>query len=253
MHFPDLLETLLKERGILAEEREFFLNPDYSHLFDPLLLPDMEKARDRVIKAMKEGESITVFSDYDADGIPGAVVLADFFRRASYENVSFYIPHRHDEGFGLNKEFIEECKAKLLITVDCGMADIAEIKLAKEKGIDVIVTDHHESKELPEAFAIINPKRAGSKYPFKELCGSALAFKLVQAILAKNSFVDVFPTLPVIPITIRFLIFSIFLFACEYKLNSIILFGIALRITLININIGSNLSRAIRVNTSELL
>ncbi|OHA91635.1 MAG: single-stranded-DNA-specific exonuclease RecJ [Candidatus Zambryskibacteria bacterium RIFCSPHIGHO2_01_FULL_49_18] len=188
MHFPDLLETLLKERGILAEEREFFLNPDYSHLFDPLLLPDMEKARDRVIKAMKEGESITVFSDYDADGIPGAVVLADFFRRASYENVSFYIPHRHDEGFGLNKEFIEECKAKLLITVDCGMADIAEIKLAKEKGIDVIVTDHHESKELPEAFAIINPKRAGSKYPFKELCGSALAFKLVQAILAKNSF-----------------------------------------------------------------
>src|SRR3989344_4119170 len=188
MHFPDLLETLLKERGILAEEREFFLNPDYSHLFDPLLLPDMEKARDRVIKAMKEGESITVFSDYDADGIPGAVVLADFFRRASYENVSFYIPHRHDEGFGLNKEFIEECKAKLLITVDCGMADIAVIKLAKEKGIDVIVTDHHESKELPEAFAIINPKRAGSKYPFKELCGSALAFKLVQAILAKNSF-----------------------------------------------------------------
>ena len=180
----ELLELLLSRRNLTREE----LTPNYSRLHDPLLLPDMEKGRDRVIEAIENNEPITVFSDYDADGIPGAVVMNDFFKRIGYKNFSIYIPHRHDEGFGLNREFIEGCEAKLLITVDCGTADIEEIRLAKEKGIDVIVTDHHESKELPEAFAIINPKRAGSKYPFKELCGSALAFKLVQAILAKNSF-----------------------------------------------------------------
>src|SRR5688572_3736108 len=98
MNFPELFENLLQSRGILPEDQDSFLNPVYEKLHDPMLLPDMERARDRVIKAMKEGEHIVVFSDYDADGIPGAVVLADFFRRAEYKNVSFYIPHRHDEG-----------------------------------------------------------------------------------------------------------------------------------------------------------
>ena len=179
-----LLELLLSERNLTKDE----LTPDYSRLHDPLLLPDMEKARDRILEAILRNESITVFSDYDADGIPGAVVMADFFKTIGYQNYSIYIPHRHNEGFGLNKEFIEECKAKFLITIDCGTADIEEIKLAEERGIDVIVTDHHESSVLPNAYAVINPKRADSGYPFKDLCGSALAFKLVQAILAKNSF-----------------------------------------------------------------
>ena len=191
-YFPELFETLLKQRGITSEEQGNFLDPNYNNLYDPLLLPDMEKARDRVIRAIKDNEHIVVFSDYDADGIPGAVVLSDFFRRAKYENISFYIPHRHDEGFGLNLEAIDECNqrdAKLIITVDCGVADIIEVTAANAKGIDVIITDHHEPKStLPEALAIINPKRKDSAYPFKELCGSAVIFKLVQAILAKKSF-----------------------------------------------------------------
>jgi len=191
MNFPEIFEALLSERGLSNESKEEFLHPDYKKLHNPLLLPDMEKARDKIIETMKRNEHIVVFSDYDADGIPGAVVLADFFKKAKYENVSFYIPHRHDEGFGLNKEAINEINergAKLIITVDCGTADYKEIKQAQKLGIDVIVTDHHESDKLPEAYAIVNPKIKNSKYPFKELCGAALAYKLVQAILIKNNF-----------------------------------------------------------------
>jgi len=145
-----------------------------------------------VIQAMKENEDIVVFSDYDADGIPGAVVMSDFFLRAKYTNVSFYIPHRHDEGFGLNCEAIDlavEKKAKLLITVDCGIADCEEVEYANKNKIDVIITDHHEpGKKLPKAYAIVDHKLKDSKYPFPELCGAAVAFKLVQAILLKDRF-----------------------------------------------------------------
>jgi single-stranded-DNA-specific exonuclease len=192
VYFPEIFEKLLEERGLTRENHQEFISPDYSKLHDPLLLPDMEKARDRIIEAIKNNEHIVVFSDYDADGIPGAVVLRDFFGRVGYENISFYIPHRHDEGFGLNLEAVEECSergAKLIVTVDCGVADVKEISLANEKGMEVIITDHHEpGSTLPEAYAIVDPKRKDSIYPFKELCGSAVAYKLVQAILAKENF-----------------------------------------------------------------
>lgn len=192
MPLQELLETLLASRGVSPDERDDFLNPKYEKLHSPLLLPDMERARDRLIEAVENNEHIVVFSDYDADGIPGAVVLDDLFKRIGYENVSFYIPHRHDEGYGLNLEAMEECAergARLIVTVDCGINDVAEIALAKERGIDAIITDHHEPKDkLPEAYAIVNPKRVDSKYPFKELCGSAVAFKLMQAVLDKKSF-----------------------------------------------------------------
>ena len=192
MPFPEIFETLLVSRGIKSGEQETFLNPDYANLHDPFLLPDMEKTSERVIAAVKNNEHIVVFSDYDADGIPAAVVLSDFFKRIKYDNVSFYIPHRHDEGFGLNLEAIKECAergAKLMITVDCGTADVEEVALANTLGMDVIITDHHEpSENLPEAFALVNPKCVDSQYPFKDLCGSALAYKLVQAILEKESF-----------------------------------------------------------------
>ncbi|MES2213970.1 MAG: single-stranded-DNA-specific exonuclease RecJ [Patescibacteria group bacterium] len=187
-----ILQQLLLERDLQAEDVEDFLHPDYKKLHDPMLLPDMEKARDRVIDAMQSGEHIMVFSDYDADGIPGAVVFSDFFQRAKYENVSFYIPHRHDEGFGLNCDAIDaavEKGAKLLVTIDCGIADVKEVEYANEKGVDVIITDHHEpGNKLPEAFAIVDHKRKDSTYPFPELCGAAMAFKLVQAILLKERF-----------------------------------------------------------------
>src|SRR3989344_4893068 len=106
--FPEIFELLLKERGVVLEEQETFLNPDYRRLHDPFLLPDMDKAVRRIICAIEKNEHIVIFSDYDADGIPGAVVLSDFFKRIGYNNVSFYMPHRHDEGFGLNSSAIDE-------------------------------------------------------------------------------------------------------------------------------------------------
>lgn len=191
-YFPELFEILLRERGISKVEQEDFLNPDYDRLHDPLLLPDMEKARDRVISAINNNEHITVFSDYDADGIPGAVVVSDFFRRIKYENISFYIPHRHNEGFGLSSDAIDECLkrgTKVIITIDCGITDIDEVAYAGKQGIDVIITDHHKPKSvLPDAWAVVNPNREDSKYEFKGLCGCAVVFKLVQAIVAKESF-----------------------------------------------------------------
>ena len=178
--FPEVFSALLAERGLSESEAYLFLNPDYSKLFDPLLLLDMEKARDRVLMAIKNNECIAIFSDYDADGIPGAVIFSDFFRLIGYENYLFYIPHRHDEGFGLNTEAIEELArkgVKLLITVDCGVADVDEVILANKLGLEVIITDHHEPRDtLPPALAVVNPKRLDSTYPFKELCGSAVGF-----------------------------------------------------------------------------
>lgn len=191
-HFPELFDALLRQRGITPEEQENFVNPDYQKLHNPLLLPDMDRARDRLIKAIQDDEHIVIFSDYDADGIPGAVVLSDFFGRIGYKNISFYIPHRHDEGFGLNLEAIAECVrrgAKLIVTIDCGITDIEEVAAAHGQGIDVIITDHHKpGPTLPAALAIVNPNREDSSYPFKALCGSAVVFKLVQGVLAKESF-----------------------------------------------------------------
>jgi single-stranded-DNA-specific exonuclease len=192
MSFPEILDNLLSARGVSEAEREDFLRPSYDRLHSPLLLPDVIKARDRIIEAIKANEHIFVFSDYDADGIPGAVVLSDFFKRMKYENVSFYIPHRHDEGFGLNTDAVDEAKnrgAKLLITIDCGTADIKEVGYATKQGLDVIITDHHLEKEkLPKAFAVVNPMRKDSEYPFKHLCGAGVIYKLVQAILEAEKF-----------------------------------------------------------------
>lgn len=193
MSLDDILHKLLHDRSIT--DKEDFLTPNYSRLHDPLLLPDMEKARDRVLRAIKDNEHIFVFSDYDADGIPGAVVMKDFFRKIKYDNVSFYIPHRHDEGFGLNTDAMDEADkrgAKLIITIDCGTADSVEVAHANSLGIDVIITDHHEANELPDAYAIVNPKinppAGGKKYPFDGLCGAGVLYKLIQAIYMKESF-----------------------------------------------------------------
>ncbi len=192
--YPELLKVLLWNRGIKTkEEADKFLQPDYERdLFDPFLLPDMALAVERILRAIEKKEKIVIFSDYDADGIPGGVILHDFFERIGHINFANYIPHRHLEGFGLNHEAIlkfKEDKVNLIITVDCGIADVAEAKRAKDHGIDVIITDHHEpGKFLPDAVAVIDAKRVDSKYPFKDLCGAGVAFKLVQALLQKKNF-----------------------------------------------------------------
>ncbi len=192
--YPPLLQRLLARRGITDEaSAEKFLNPDYEkHLHNPLLLPDVEKAAERIIKAIEDQEKVLIYSDYDADGIPGAVILHDFFKLMGFSNFQNYIPDRHNEGFGFHLEAVEKFakeKVGLIITIDCGSSDFEQVREAQKLGIDVIITDHHETKEkLPPAFSLVNPKRKDSIYPFPFICGAAVVFKLIQVILAKKSF-----------------------------------------------------------------
>ncbi len=144
--YPELLQTLLINRGITTRKQAHdFLNPDYAaHLFDPFLIKDMDKAVERILRALENGERIAIYTDYDCDGIPGGVLLHDFFKKIGYENFTNYIPHRHEEGYGLNTAAIDTLKAdgaSLIITVDVGITDVKEVAHANALGVDVIVTD----------------------------------------------------------------------------------------------------------------
>ena len=189
--FPPLLAHLLFHRGVTDKDvAEMFVSPEYGRdLHDPFLLKDAERAAERIVTAIKANEKIAIYSDYDADGIPGAAMWNDFFGRIGYKNFIIYIPHRHDEGFGLNGEAVTELALQgvtLLVTLDCGITDVEPVKLAVEKGVDVIITDHHEPPPvLPPAYAIVDHKQADCLYPEKILCGTGVAFKLIQAILKK--------------------------------------------------------------------
>lgn len=189
--YEPVLAQLLANRGITdSETAKTFLNPDFDrHLHDPFLLTDMDKAVERVLRAIKDNEHIVVYSDYDCDGIPGGVMLHDFFTAIGHTNFENYIPHRHEEGYGFNPDTVPRFKengASLIITVDVGITDHAAALHAQEMGIDVIVTDHHEPAEtLPAAYAVINPKRDDA-YPFNGICGTAVAFKLMQAVLVRG-------------------------------------------------------------------
>ncbi len=196
--YPEILRKLLYYRDIKTKkDADIFLNPVYEENYDPFLMKDMDIAVDRIFRAIDNDEKILIYSDYDADGIPGAVILHDFFEKIGYKNFSNYIPHRVIEGFGLNIEAIDsfvEKKVDLIITIDCGISDIKEAKNIKENKIDLIITDHHLPKidskgdeELPEAVAILDNKIKGCKYPDKNLCGSGVVFKLVQALISKLS------------------------------------------------------------------
>jgi single-stranded-DNA-specific exonuclease len=187
--YSPLLTRLLVNRGVYSNEQaEAFLNPDYQALHDPYLLHDMEKAVVRVFEAMEAQQKIVVYADYDCDGIPGAVIMHDFFTKLGYSNFSIYIPDRHDEGYGLNREAVETFCADgvgLIITIDLGTTDHEDIAYAQSRGVDVIVTDHHLPHEtLPAAYALVNPK-IGDTYPEPMLCGSGVVFKFVQAFLQK--------------------------------------------------------------------
>ncbi len=185
----NIVDQLLYNRGIVEDQhKEKFLNPNYDdHMHDSFLLSGVQKVVDRILGAIEKNEKIVVWTDYDADGIPGGALLHDFFKLIEFHNFANYIPDRHLEGYGLNSQGVEEVAsggAKLLITVDCGIRDIEEVEHAKKLGIDVIITDHHEpGEELPEAFAIVNPKLKDSKYPEAILCGSGVVWKLIEALL----------------------------------------------------------------------
>ncbi|MES2087726.1 MAG: single-stranded-DNA-specific exonuclease RecJ [Patescibacteria group bacterium] len=186
-----LLDHLLFHRGVVSpDSTQAFLNPDYSkHIHDPFLMKGIDVAVGRILEAVEKKEKIIIYSDYDTDGIPAGVILHDFFKKIGFANFSNYIPHRHNEGFGLNIEAIEgfaKDEAKILITLDCGTGDFDQVARANELGIDVIIVDHHlPVGKLPEAFAILNPKQQGCEYPDKNLCGAGVTFKLIQALITK--------------------------------------------------------------------
>ncbi len=192
--FPEVnpvVVQLLHNRGLATQEHvDEFLNPDYSQdVHDPYLFRDMQQAVRRIFQAIKDGEAITVHGDYDADGVSASVILVSTLQDLG-ATVDVYIPHRMSEGYGLNTDTIAELKKRgtsLIITVDCGISSIAEVAAAQAQGIDVIVTDHHEAQpELPDALAIINPHVPGEQYPFADLSGAGVAFKLVQALVQQD-------------------------------------------------------------------
>lgn len=192
-----LTEQLLRNRGIIdPAEQQAFLNPDYTRdVRDPFGILNMEKAVDRILSGMRAGEDIVIFGDYDCDGIPGSVILHDLFVKIGYDNFRNYIPHRHNEGYGLSvaavEKFIKE-GVQLIITVDCGITDVAAVEVANAAGITVIITDHHlPGPVLPPAFAILNSKQEGDTYHDNMLCGAGVAFKLSQAMLKKGGFADI--------------------------------------------------------------
>lgn len=185
----ELLEILLNNRGIKKEDYDKFLYPKYEDLHDPFLMHDMERACVRIFEAIEAKEKIVIYSDYDCDGIPAAVIITDFFKKINYENYFVYIPDRHDEGYGLHmdaiKDFIEN-DFKLLITFDLGITAVDEVAYATANGIDVIITDHHlPQNALPKPYALIDPKQETCNYPDDMLCGAGIAYKLVQGMIKK--------------------------------------------------------------------
>lgn len=200
-----LFEAILKARGITGEKREAFLRPDYNKSHDPFKLPDMESAVDRLVEARNRQDQVTIYGDYDIDGLTATTVLIDSFKQFGFKYVVPYIPNRFVEGYGLTVEAVETIAAagaKLIVTVDCGSLSTKEIERANQLGVDVIVTDHHNVlKVQPPAVAVINPKRQLDEhpelyenyvlknptehpklYPFLDLPGVGVAFKLVQAL-----------------------------------------------------------------------
>ena len=184
-----LLAKIMLARGLDTPEKiNNFLNPEIAELYDPFLFNDMELAVNTVIEAIEKNEKITVYGDYDVDGITSVAVLKSYLLERGAD-VSHYLPNRLEEGYGLNNEAIDKIVAdgtNLLITVDCGISAYEEIEYAKSKGLKVIVTDHHECPAiLPEAIAVIDAKRLDSTYPFSSLAGVGVTFKFVQAISKK--------------------------------------------------------------------
>jgi single-stranded-DNA-specific exonuclease len=185
---PVIVEILFKRGYRTADAIQNFLCPSLEKLYSPSLLKDLDRAQDRILEAIRNEESILISGDYDTDGITGTALLIRVLRKLG-AYVSFYIPHRVKEGYGLSETAVLYAKARgfrLIITVDSGTTDFPEIELANKLGVDVIVCDHHEVQDkLPKAYAIINPKRRDNYYPFTELSGVGVAFKLALGLISE--------------------------------------------------------------------
>ena len=182
-----LVATVISNKK-LQDDIDVFLNPTRNDFYDPFLMPDMEIAVNRIIKAIENQEKVIIYGDYDVDGITSITVLKKFLQDRGL-NVDSYIPNRLDEGYGLNKNAIDKIVSKnytLMITVDCGISGIEEVEYANSLGLETVVTDHHEPAEvLPNALAVVDAKRKDNKYPFNQLAGVGVVFKVIQAISQK--------------------------------------------------------------------
>ena len=189
-----VLCRILVQRGIEDfESAKRFFRPQLTDLHDPFLMKDMEKAVARVLHALRSNEKILVFGDYDVDGTTAVACLYQFLK-TRHPSTEFYIPHRYREGYGISKAGIDhafENNYTLIISLDCGIKSVELIQYAKELGIDFIVCDHHlPDDRLPPAVAILNPKQKGCGYPYKELCGCGVGFKLIMALCRELSLPD---------------------------------------------------------------
>ncbi|MFB3389502.1 single-stranded-DNA-specific exonuclease RecJ [Flavobacterium sp. LAR06] len=186
LNVEDFVATLLIQRGIETfEDAKNFFRPSLEHLHDPYLMKDMDKAVARIEAAIENRENILVFGDYDVDGTT-AVSLVSSYLKSHYPNIATYIPDRYDEGYGISFkgiDFADNNGFSLIIALDCGIKSIDHIAYAKEKNIDFIICDHHRpGNTLPDAVAILDPKREDCAYPYDELCGCGVGFKLIQAL-----------------------------------------------------------------------
>jgi single-stranded-DNA-specific exonuclease len=178
------LVNLLVQRGIKSlEEARTFFRPSLEHLFDPFLMKDMDKAIARIEKAIQNREKILIYGDYDVDGTTAVALVYTYFHKV-YDQLDFYIPDRYTEGYGVSVQgidFAAENKFTLIIALDCGIKAVEKVEYATQKGIDFIICDHHRpGNELPAATAVLDPKRADCSYPYKELSGCGIGFKLIQ-------------------------------------------------------------------------
>ena len=191
LQIDEVLSNLLVQRGVNTfEDARYFFRPDLGHLHDPFLMQDMEKAVLRIEKAIAQNEKILVYGDYDVDGTTAVSVVYQFLKKR-YEHISFYIPNRYTEGYGISKtgiDFASENGISLIIALDCGIKSIDHIIYAGKSSIDFIICDHHlPGDELPKAVAVLDPKRSDCSYPYKELSGCGIGFKLIQAYAEKNN------------------------------------------------------------------
>ncbi|WP_434037159.1 single-stranded-DNA-specific exonuclease RecJ [Formosa sp. 4Alg 33] len=192
LHVDELTASLLIQRGIETfDEAKSFFRPDLSELHDPFLMKDMDKAVVRIEQALEAGENIMVYGDYDVDGTTSVALMSSYLQTRQ-ENVVTYIPDRYDEGYGVSYkgiDFAHDNDFTLIVALDCGIKAIDKVVYAKEKGIDFIICDHHRpSDAIPNAVAVLDPKREDCEYPYKELCGCGVGFKLIQALSSKQGF-----------------------------------------------------------------
>ena len=190
LNITDSLSYLLVQRGISTfEDAEVFFRPSLTHLHNPFLMKDMDLAVQRIEKAIENGENIMVFGDYDVDGTTSVALVSSYLKTLT-DQIATYIPDRYEEGYGVSYQgidFADDNNISLIIALDCGIKAVDKVAYAKGKGIDFIICDHHTpGDKIPEAEAILNPKQADCNYPYKELCGCGIGFKLVQALATKS-------------------------------------------------------------------